>query len=173
MGPGPGPRTFRPFGPWGRDPGPGRLGPLGPYTSPGNLTLVFFWPPCPHFNVGKGLGNGRFFLKVQVWIPPAGCAGWARNPNRPQVTPFFHQLGRRGTILDISNGVRRRISLRISPGGSRPLNLNFFGAVFQPKSQFSVGKKDLRRPRTGGTWVKSLCGHIGNMTHPCVAISGI
>ena len=45
---------------------------------------------------------------------------------RPQITPFCHQMGRRSTIWDLGTVPRGRISLRISPGGSHPLNLNFF-----------------------------------------------
>ena len=39
-------------------------------------------------------------------------------------------MGRRGTIWDLGTAPRRRISLRISPGGSRPLNLNVFFHIF-------------------------------------------
>ena len=57
--------------------------------------------------------------------PPAGCAGWARNPKGPQVTPFCHQMGRHPTIWDFKTGIRHRIPARISPCGSRGLNPNF------------------------------------------------
>ena len=49
----------------------------------------------------------------------------------PQGTPshiFCHQ--RRGTIWDLGTGNPRRISARISPGGPRPLNVNFFCSPF-------------------------------------------
>ena len=140
---------------------------------PRKLNPSFLLATPPPFQCWEGFGQWTISLKVQVWISPAGCAGWARNPNRPQVTPFFHQLGHRGTILDISNGVRRRISLRISPGGSHPLNLNFFGGCFSSQKSIFCGEKRFTPPPDRGTWVKSLCGHIGNMTHPCVAILGI
>ena len=74
-----------------------------------------------------------------VWIQPGpraqaqGCAGWARNPNRPQDIPFCHQMDRRGTIWDPGTVPRGRISLRISPGGSHPLNLIFF-TILEPKN---------------------------------------
>ena len=54
-----------------------------------------------------------------------GCAGWARNPKGPQITPFCHQLGRHPTVLDATSAGFRQISARRSLGGSRPLNLNF------------------------------------------------
>ena len=63
-----------------------------------------------------------------MWPPlgPQGCASWARNPKGPQITPFCHQLGRHPTVLHIRGGVRCRISARISPDRSHPLNLDFF-----------------------------------------------
>ena len=65
---------------------------------------------------------------------PPRCAGWARNPKGPQVTPFRHQMGRRGTILDFKTGIRLRIPARISPWGSRGPNPNFFFAYFGAKN---------------------------------------
>ena len=62
------------------------------------------------------------------------CAGWARNPKGPQITPFCHQMGRHPTIWDFKTGIRRRIPARISPWGSRGLNPNFFFAYFGPKN---------------------------------------
>ena len=41
-------------------------------------------------------------------------------------------MGRRGTIWDLGAGPGGRISLRISPGGSRPLNLNFLLTILEP-----------------------------------------
>ena len=61
------------------------------------------------------------------------CAGWARNPKGPQVTPFCHQMGRRGTIWDFKTGIRLRIPARISPWGSRGLNPSFFLTNFGPQ----------------------------------------
>ena len=66
--------------------------------------------------------------------PAQGCAGWARNPKGPQITPFRHQMGRRGTIWDFKTGIRLRIPARISPWGSRGPNPNFFFAYFGPKN---------------------------------------
>ena len=69
---------------------------------------------------------------LSEWFPTApfrlepgsqGCAGWAWNPNRPQVEPFCHQVGRHATSCDIGTGILRRISVRRSPGVSA-LNLN-------------------------------------------------
>ena len=60
---------------------------------------------------------------------PQGCACWARNPKGPQITPFCHQSGRHPTILDILGGLMRRISARISPDRSNPLNLNKVGCL--------------------------------------------
>ena len=65
---------------------------------------------------------------------PPRCAGWARNPKGPQVTPFCHQMGRRGTIWDFKTGIRLRIPARISPWGSRGPNPNFLLAYFGPKN---------------------------------------
>ena len=62
------------------------------------------------------------------------CAGWARNPKGPQITPFCHQMGRHPTIWDCKTGIRHRIPARISPWGSWGLNLNFFVAYFGPKN---------------------------------------
>ena len=71
--------------------------------------------------------------------PAQGCAGWARNPKGPQITPFRHQMGRRGTIWDFKTGIRLRIPARISPWGSRGPNPNFFFADFGAKN----GKKSI------------------------------
>ena len=65
----------------------------------------------------------------------ARCAGWARNPKGPQVTPFCHQMGRHPTIWDFKTGIRHRIPARISPWGSRGLNPNFFSPILDPKMQ--------------------------------------
>ena len=62
------------------------------------------------------------------------CAGWARNPEGPQITPFCHQMGRHPAIWDFKFGIRHRIPARISPWGSRGLNSNFFFAYFGPKN---------------------------------------
>ena len=62
-----------------------------------------------------------------------GCASRARNPKGPKITPFCHQMGRHPTIWDARHGFLHRISARISPDRSRPLNLNFFFAIFGPK----------------------------------------
>ena len=68
-------------------------------------------------------------------------------------------MGRRPAIFDLVTAPRRRISLRISLWGSRPLNLNFFFSFFLspesgflPKSRISEGKKrpcEERQPVTG------------------------
>ena len=52
----------------------------------------------------------------------ARCAGWARNPKGPQVTPFCHQMGRYPTIWDFKTGIWHRIPAQISPWGSQGLN---------------------------------------------------
>ena len=62
------------------------------------------------------------------------CASWARNPKGPQITPFCHQLGRHPTVLDATSAEFRQISARRSLGGSRPLNLNFFFTILEPKN---------------------------------------
>ena len=54
-----------------------------------------------------------------------GCASWPRNPKVPPEQPV-PQSGRHLVIFHISAAILRSISARISPGGSRPLNLNFF-----------------------------------------------
>ena len=62
-------------------------------------------------------------------------------------------MGRRGTIWDLGTGPGGRISLRISPGGSRPLNLNFFFTILEPKNaQMSIFGKFLKMdtPSQGG-----------------------
>ena len=83
-------------------------------------------------------------------MPAQGCAGWARNPKAPKVTPFRHQMGRRGTIWDFKTGIRLRIPARISPWGSRGPNPNFFFAYFGPqngkKSIFWEGFEFIRDP---------------------------
>ena len=61
-----------------------------------------------------------------------GCASAARNPKGPQITPFWHQLGRHPTVLHDIKTRLRRISARISPDRSHPLNLNFFLTIFRP-----------------------------------------
>ena len=67
--------------------------------------------------------------------PLARCAGWAWNPKGTQITPFCHQMGRRGTMIwDLGTAPRGRISLRISPGGFHPLTLNFFPPILDPKN---------------------------------------
>ena len=48
----------------------------------------------------------------------AVCAGWARNPNQPQVISFPTKLAANATIWDIGTGVLRRISVRRSVKGS-------------------------------------------------------
>ena len=58
------------------------------------------------------------------------CAGWARNPKGPQVTPFRHQMGRHPTIWDFKTGIRHRIPARISPWESRGPNPNFLSTHF-------------------------------------------
>ena len=79
--------------------------------------------------------------KQQIHTP--GCAGQARNPKGPQVTPFCHQMGRHPTVLDISGAEMHRIPARISPWGSRGLNPNFlfthFGPNKCPKVNFLAG----------------------------------
>ena len=65
--------------------------------------------------------------------PPPRCAGWARNPKGPQITPFCHQMGRHPTIWDFKTGIRHRIPARISPWGSRGPNPNFFRVFWTPK----------------------------------------
>ena len=95
--------------------------------------------------------------------PPAGaprvtdypCAGWARNPKGPQIIPFCHQMGRRATIWDLGTAPRGRISLRISPGGSRPLNLNFFVHHFGTKKCQNVNFCEIFEnglPQPGQIW---------------------
>ena len=76
--------------------------------------------------------------KIKVFGPwgpgprAQGCASRARNPKGPQITPFCHQLGRHPTILHILSTRMRRISARISPDRSNPLNLNFCLTIVGP-----------------------------------------
>ena len=56
--------------------------------------------------------------------------GTPRAQNQPQITPFWHQMGRHPTVLHIRGGILRRIPARFSPDRSHPLNLNFFSAIF-------------------------------------------
>ena len=95
-------------------------------------------------------------------IPPerlSGCASRGRNPSRPQITQICHQMGRHPTVFYLETGPGHRISARISPWGSRPLNLNFFFDFFwtrnrllSPKTHF-WGEKNAparnARPVTG------------------------
>ena len=83
--------------------------------------------------IKKNLRKINVFLPLGFHPSPPGCAGQARNPVRPNVGHFFHQMGRHPTILDIRGGVLHRIPLRISPDRSNPLNLNFFLTIFWTK----------------------------------------
>ena len=68
--------------------------------------------------------------------PPAGCAGRARNPKGPQITPFCHQMCRHPKMWDLKTGIRHRIPARISSWGSQGPNPNFFLSHFgAPKCQ--------------------------------------
>ena len=62
----------------------------------------------------------------------------------PPEQPFWPQSGRHLVIFHISAAILRRISARISPWGSRPLNLNFFltivGTYFWERSIFGPKK---------------------------------
>ena len=85
--------------------------------------------------------------------PPPRCAGWARNPKGPQITPFCHQMGRHPTIWDFKTGIRHRIPARISPWGSRGLNPNFFSLILDPKmpkSRFSGRVSNLSATHSHG-----------------------
>ena len=86
-----------------------------------------------------------------------GCAGWARNPKGPQITPFCHQLGRHPTVLDATSAEFRQISARRSLGGSRPLNLNFFFHHFGAKkcqNQIFWDFFENGHPQPGRIWPK-------------------
>ena len=63
--------------------------------------------------------------------PAQGCAGWARNPKGPQITPFCHQLGRHPTVLDATSAEFRRISARRSLGGVPPPQSQLFFSPFR------------------------------------------
>ena len=82
--------------------------------------------------------------------PPSGCAGRARNPKGPQITPFCHQMARHPTIWDFKTGIRLRIPARISPWGSQGLNPNFLFHPFWtqkcPKVDFLAGFRIYPRP---------------------------
>ena len=81
------------------------------------------------------------------------CAGWARNPKGPQITPFCHQMGRHPTIWDFKTGIRHRIPARISLWGSQGLNPNFFSLVLDPKMpkiKFSVRVLNLSATHSNG-----------------------
>ena len=96
-----------------------------------------------------------------------GCASRARNPKGPQITPFCHQLGRHPTILHILSTRRRRISARISPDRSNPLNLIFLLTIFGPKMLqieiFGEKKTPLRGTSTPSNrgWQKPYPGGPG------------
>ena len=90
-----------------------------------------------------------------------GCAGWARNPKGLQITPFCHQMGRRGTIWDLGTAPRRRISLRISPGGVPPPQsqpfFDHFGTQKNPHVNFwEISENGL--PRPGRIWAHARHG---------------
>ena len=99
-----------------------------------------------------------------------GCAGWARNPKGPQITPFCHQLGRHPTVLDATSAGFRQISARRSLGGSRPLNLNFFVHHFGAKKCQNPIFWDIfenGHPQPGRIWVpKGPLGPKGPMGAP-------
>ena len=81
--------------------------------------------------------------------PPPRCAGWARNPKGPQITPFCHQMDRHPTIWDFKTGIQHRIPAWILPWGSRGLNPNFFSLILEqhmPKSTFSARVLKLLAP---------------------------
>ena len=95
-----------------------------------------------------------------------GCASRARNPKGPQITPFCHQWGRHPTVLHIRGGVRCRISARISPDRSHPLNLDFFLTMFGPKMPQKLDFRDLySRFAPSGPCIRQFC--------PKSSISGI
>ncbi len=117
QGPPKGPRAQRAFRAKGLS-GQGPKGPLGPRAQrafrakgPGALWAGYTSPPPPPPPSPRPPGPAR---------PPAGCAGRARNPKGPQVTPFatkwvavppFGTLGP-GSCAEFRPGSRR--------GGSSP-----------------------------------------------------
>ena len=139
----------------------GSAGSGGEFLTPDSVRSLFNFSalgaPGSSQNLKKPKENQCFWLqpsknlrKINVFLPlgfhpsPPGCASQARNPVRPNVGHFFHQMGRHPTILDIRGGVLHRIPLRISPDRSNPLNLNFFLTIFWTKNQkklFSGRKK--------------------------------
>ena len=142
--------------------------PLGYMTSYGSLSCHFGCCFCTNF-VPYSYPLCTIFVRSSYqppWAhlgPPGhpisqGCASWARNPTGPQNTPFCHKSGRHPTIFDIRTGILRRISARISPGGSHPLNLIFFFLHFLAgvwKCRFLGGKKrpcEATPPRSNRAW---------------------
>merc|ERR1711965_684896 len=114
------------------------------------LSVVWLSPPLiARYLVESQIG----YIQIQIQFgidaagrpatPAQGCAGWARNPKGPQITPFRHQMGRHGTIWDFKTGIRHRIPARISLWGSRGLNPNccfaYFGSKNAQKSIFCGG----------------------------------
>ena len=120
--------------------------------------------------------ENQCFLALGLHPSPPGCAGQARNPVRPNVGHFFHQMGRHPTILDIRGGVLHRIPLRISPDRSNPLNLNFFLTIFWTKNQkksFSGRKKTPLRGTLQLPWrAWRQIQPIGAQGGPCGAFWG-
>ena len=81
-----------------------------------------------------------------------------RTPRDPPKQPFWHQSGRHMVIFHIFATILHRISVRISPGGSRPLNLNLiltiFGMLFGERSIFGRKKRpcEATPPRSNRAW---------------------
>ena len=123
---------------WG---GGGPWAHLGPQGAPGGPLGTPGSPPLiARYLVESQIG----YIQIQIQFgidaagrlatPAQGCAGWARNPKGPQITPFCHQMSRHPTILDFKTGIRLRILARISPWGPRGPNPNFLFFYFGPKN---------------------------------------
>ena len=103
---------------------------------------------------------------VTACCPPAArpWAGWAWNPKGPQVTPFCHQMGRRGIIWDLKPGTGTEFrpgSRRGGPGAQIPTFVSPILDPKIPKSKFSGKVSNLSATRSNGFGAQGPKGPMG------------
>ena len=93
--------------------------------------------------------------------------------SEPQLTLNWHELGRYKSILDLQTRDLRRISLRIQPWGSRPLNLNFLNHFLSWTSEKSHVLKRKKTPLINILPIppQLFLGNIGQRNKMNVSIS--
>ena len=112
---------------------------------------------------GQILDKTYFFAHWLKGLGPPPCPRVCeRSPGpqgTPQITPFRHQMGRSGTIWDLGTGNPRRISARISPGGSLPLHVNCVFTILD----ICLGKRVSLQQKTSSTGTAGKSGVLGPM----------